>query len=130
MPMQPNPRAETSRLLFPSLRFCIAFSFQALSQSPWWWPTPGSRPKAGCRLRGVGYPSEGWVQAEASERGRASRTGRFAAELPITTLDQDILHPAQLDHLDAAEVAHTDVIFRVGHLDVVRRHVQGPVLAE
>src|SRR6266851_9870458 len=23
MPMQPSPRAETSRLLFPSLRFCI-----------------------------------------------------------------------------------------------------------
>src|SRR5579862_4083888 len=27
MPMQPRPMAETSRLLFPSLRFCIIFSF-------------------------------------------------------------------------------------------------------
>src|SRR6266699_2144817 len=27
--MQPNPRAETSRLLFPSLRFCITSPFRA-----------------------------------------------------------------------------------------------------
>src|SRR2546422_10345350 len=27
MLMQPRPRAETSRLLFPSVRFCIAFPF-------------------------------------------------------------------------------------------------------
>src|SRR6185437_171878 len=27
-PMQPSPMAETSRLLFPSLRFCIASPFQ------------------------------------------------------------------------------------------------------
>src|SRR5271155_5455060 len=26
MPMQPSPRAETSRLLFPSMRFCTVFS--------------------------------------------------------------------------------------------------------
>ena len=30
MPMQPSPTAETSRLLFPSLRFCVAFSFQEM----------------------------------------------------------------------------------------------------
>src|SRR5208283_1861242 len=29
MPMQPSPMAETSRLLFPSLRFCIVVSFDA-----------------------------------------------------------------------------------------------------
>src|ERR1700733_2313329 len=29
--MQPKPRAETSRLLFPSLRFCICFSFDVPS---------------------------------------------------------------------------------------------------
>src|SRR2546423_1367161 len=27
MPMQPRPRAETSKLLFPSLRFCMAYTF-------------------------------------------------------------------------------------------------------
>src|SRR5207253_1997787 len=27
MPMQPSPRAETSKPLFPSVRFCIVFSF-------------------------------------------------------------------------------------------------------
>ncbi len=29
MPMQPRPSAETSRLLFPSLRFCIVLSSEA-----------------------------------------------------------------------------------------------------
>src|SRR5271169_2415626 len=28
IPMQPNPRADTSRLLFPSLRFFIGFSLE------------------------------------------------------------------------------------------------------
>src|SRR3954447_7621126 len=28
MPMQPSPSAETSRSLFPSLRFCMAFSIR------------------------------------------------------------------------------------------------------
>ncbi len=32
IPIQPSPRAETSRLLFPSLRFCIVISFNSVSQ--------------------------------------------------------------------------------------------------
>src|ERR1017187_2504688 len=31
MPMQPSPRAETSRLFFPSVRFCIIESFSPLN---------------------------------------------------------------------------------------------------
>src|SRR3954452_10650989 len=32
MPMHPKPRAETSRLLFPSLRFCILNSLAVVSR--------------------------------------------------------------------------------------------------
>jgi hypothetical protein len=32
--MQPKPMAETSRLLFPSLRFCISFSFREVAAGP------------------------------------------------------------------------------------------------
>ena len=36
MPMQPSPMADTSRLLFPSLRFCICFSIKHSPRQDWW----------------------------------------------------------------------------------------------
>jgi len=53
--------------------------------------------------------------------GRAARRGG--------ALDQGILHPAQLHHLDPAAIAHAEAVLRAGRLDVVRGHVQRPIPA-
>src|SRR5580700_2993791 len=67
MPMQPSPMAETSRLLFPSLRFCIIESFL-------WLNVEASLPHLRAAVaRGLATPVAGLLESALWRRYRGGR---------------------------------------------------------
>ena len=68
--MQPSPMAETSRLLFPSLRFCIGFSFRVSLAGLIATPFP-------CRVFPVSL-SESSLEACRAGKGKERSSKRFA----------------------------------------------------